>query len=174
MRNITVNDIWLLLSIIVGGKGGEASYHKIIKVGDMINHAIFNHDQIENGLFRLSENNLIIKSNGGYTPTSLAMSDFSQVKDRSKNWFDAWDALKVKYDAVRDLESLNVNSYPGYSREDVDLAIQSYQDEIKEHRIKTIQKEYRLSREEAEKEEDRRMGELMEWINNKRNQLKEQ
>ena len=57
------SDAWLLLSVIYAG-GEGADLERIISVGDGIEHAIFNPDELESGLARLVSSGHIKEKNG--------------------------------------------------------------------------------------------------------------
>lgn len=63
------SDAWLLLAIIYAGSGG-ATLERIIAVGDGINHAIFNPDELESGLFRLTSGGYVKEKSGVFSATS--------------------------------------------------------------------------------------------------------
>ena len=63
------SDAWLLLAIIyVSGKG--ATLDQIIGAGDGIEHAIFNADELESGLARLTANGYVKEKAGVFSATA--------------------------------------------------------------------------------------------------------
>ena len=69
------SDAWLLLAIIYAGDEG-ANLERIIEVGDGIEHAIFNADELESGLARLTENGYIKEKNGVFYAMPKVMRAF--------------------------------------------------------------------------------------------------
>jgi hypothetical protein len=63
------SDAWLLLAILLASREKPASLDQIIAAGDFINHAIFNPDELERGLSRLSAGRLIKERQGKFTVT---------------------------------------------------------------------------------------------------------
>jgi hypothetical protein len=69
------SDAWLLLAIIYAGDEG-ANLERIIEVGDGIEHAIFNPDELESGLARLTSSGYIKEKNGVFFATPKVMSSY--------------------------------------------------------------------------------------------------
>ena len=145
-------DIWLLLAISVGGIDGEASYRDIIAAGDAINHAIFTHEELEGGLCRLHDRNLILKTENGFATTDKANTEIERAKSKAKGWLSTWDILKDSFEIEEISNRTDRYSFPGYSVEIVESAIAQYHADMHELIIKSLQQEQGLSREEAEKQ----------------------
>jgi hypothetical protein len=69
------SDAWLLLAIIYAGDEG-ANLERIIEVGDGIEHAIFNPEELESGLARLTSSGYIKEKNGVFRATPKVMSSY--------------------------------------------------------------------------------------------------
>ncbi len=69
------SDAWLLLAIIYAGSGG-ANLERIIAAGDGINHAIFDPDELESGLARLTSRGYIKEKNGVFSATPKVMREY--------------------------------------------------------------------------------------------------
>src|SRR5687767_8133623 len=67
------SDAWLLLAIIYSGRSGAATLERIIAVGDGINHAIFNPDELESGFARLTAGGYVKEKDGIFSATSKVM-----------------------------------------------------------------------------------------------------
>jgi hypothetical protein len=61
------SDAWVLLAVIYAGE--PADRQQIIAAGDHINHAIFMDEELEGGLRRLREAELIVESERRFTPS---------------------------------------------------------------------------------------------------------
>ena len=72
------SDAWLLLAIIYAGKEG-ANLERIIEVGDGIDHSIFNPDELESGLARLTANGYIREKNGVFRATPKVMRAYLEA-----------------------------------------------------------------------------------------------
>jgi hypothetical protein len=72
------SDAWLLLAVIYAGREG-ANLEGIIAAGDGINHAIFNPDELESGLARLTSSGHIKEKNGVFTATPKVMRAYAKT-----------------------------------------------------------------------------------------------
>ncbi len=70
-------DAWLLLSIVYAGK--NAMLTNIIRMGDMLNHAIFTDEEMIDGLSRLIVAGLISEENETFTADDRAKQVYHQV-----------------------------------------------------------------------------------------------
>lgn len=152
------SDIWLLLAIAAGGREGEAGYRDIIGAGDMINHAIFTHEELESGLYKLREHQLIIQTENGFVTTDTANTEIEKAIKQARGWLAAWDLLKVTFNIEQNSKSTEQYTFPGYSVEEVELAIAAYHADMHELNIKLLQKEQGLSREAAERQIEKSMA----------------
>lgn len=74
------SDAWLLLAIIyAGGANGTATLDKIIGAGDYINHAVFNRDELESGLARLTAGNFIKEKNKTFSVTLKVKRAYAEI-----------------------------------------------------------------------------------------------
>ena len=146
------SDIWLLLAIAIGSSDGEATYRDIISAGDAINHAIFTHEELEGGLYKLLQNKLIVQSENGFVTTDKANLEIERAKDKARGWLAAWDLLKITFDIEKGPSPSEPYSFPGYSVEEVERTIAEYHADMNELTIKTLQKEQGISRHEAEQQ----------------------
>ena len=71
------SDAWLLLAVIYAGNEG-ADLERIIEVGDGIEHAIFNPDELESGLARLTSSGYIKEKDGVFHATPKVMSAYPE------------------------------------------------------------------------------------------------
>ena len=75
------SDAWLLLSIIYAGK--EATLTRIIGSGDMLNHAIFNEEELIGGFARLIAGEFVREDHGTFAADSrshLAKHEIAQIE----------------------------------------------------------------------------------------------
>ena len=72
------SDAWLLLAIIYAGSGG-ATLERIIAAGDGINHAVFNPDELEGGLARLTSGGYIKEKSGVFSATDKVMRAYAKT-----------------------------------------------------------------------------------------------
>ncbi len=73
------SDTWLLLAIIYAGRSGVATLEKIIAAGDGINHAIFNPDELESGLARLTSGGYVKEEAGVLSATDKVMRAYEKT-----------------------------------------------------------------------------------------------
>ena len=72
------SDAWLLLAVVYAGPDG-ATLARIIEVGDVINHAIFNPDELESGLARLTSGGYLKEKNGVFVATAKVRSAYTKT-----------------------------------------------------------------------------------------------
>lgn len=77
------SDAWLLCSVILASGKDSAPLEKIIAVGDAINHAIFNYDEVKNGLTKLISNNLIEQKGDLFLATQETVNLYEKAKKRA-------------------------------------------------------------------------------------------
>jgi hypothetical protein len=72
------SDAWLLLAVIYAGPEG-ATLERIIEVGNGIEHAIFNPDELESGLARLTAGGHLQEKAGVFFATSGVMTGYQKT-----------------------------------------------------------------------------------------------
>jgi len=158
------SDIWLLLSIIIGGgqTNDGATLESVIRAGDGINHAIFTHEQVASGLYRLSHENYITTKNGKYFATEKANNIYDEAWDSSKNIYQVWDYVGETIRANRYTGPLpnpaDIYEFHGINKQTVAIAAKQWHNEATELMIQSLQKEHGLDREEAIKSIEEIMG----------------
>src|SRR5688572_16073462 len=78
------SDAWLLLAIVLAAGNDVANLHEIVAAGDGINHAIFTEEEMESGLYRLSNGGYIEESNGGFRPSSATVDKYRVIHAKAK------------------------------------------------------------------------------------------
>ena len=73
------SDVWLLLAIIYASGEKSATLDEIIAAGDWINHAIFNEDELESGLARLTAGGFIKEKNNAFSATQKVKRAYSKT-----------------------------------------------------------------------------------------------
>ena len=122
------SDAWLLLSVIYAGSEG-ADLERIIAVGDGINHAIFNPDELESGLARLTSSGHIKEKNGVFFATLKIRRAFAKVSpSRSAIHKDLERVETLIGAATPPAEQPNTNNlkYPGFSEAAYTEAVNKY------------------------------------------------
>lgn len=148
--SLASSDIWLLLAIIIGGGGRAASFERIVAAGDMVNHAVFTHEELKYGLFRLLDQQLITQSSDGFAPTETALSVANSAKAKARNWLQAWELLNESFGVAEGCDPPNETVLPGYSEEEVALEIDVYRSEALGVISGLLQKTHGITQEEAE------------------------
>lgn len=149
------SDIWLLLSIILGGGQSDngATLESIIRTGDGINHAIFRTEEIASGLHRLTSEKFIFDRNGKYFTTKKANALYDDATSQNTSIHHAWNYIGRKVNAIRYTGSppnpANIYKYPGINNNSVTLATEQWRQEANELTIKSLQKEHGYTRNEA-------------------------
>jgi hypothetical protein len=72
------SDAWLLLAVVYAGRSG-ATLEKVIEIGDGINHAIFNPDELESGFARLTSGGYLIEKNGVFFATAKVRRAYAKT-----------------------------------------------------------------------------------------------
>ena len=122
------SDAWLLLAVIYAG-GEGADLERIIAVGDGINHAIFNPDELESGLARLTSSGHIKEKNGVFFATLKIRKAFAKVSPpRSAIHKDLERVETLIGAATPPAEQPNTNNlkYPGFSEAAYTEAVNKY------------------------------------------------
>ncbi len=87
----TSSDAWLLLSLIYAGEFVDRD--RLRQIGDYINHAIFNDEEIDGGLIRL-----------GQAGHAVANGDQSAPSPQVLAWYSSVTAGKSRTAVQKDLE----------------------------------------------------------------------
>lgn len=66
-------DDWVLLTVIHAGRGKPAGLEALVSVGDYINHAIFNYEELRGGLHRLLRHGLVRQTAAGWAASPAAV-----------------------------------------------------------------------------------------------------
>ena len=108
-------------------KNGAATLDRIIEAGDAINVAIFNPEELESGIARLTHSGFITEREGGFLPTAKAQlqtkpgqlrSMQSELKDlETLLGCPPFNAIQPSPDNLR---------YPGCSLEAYEQAVETY------------------------------------------------
>jgi len=97
MNNIIYkkSDTWLLLAIIYANfeKNG-ATLQSIIDTGDYIMHAIFNDDELNEGIDRLLRGNFLIKKNNLFSLTNKTKKLYSQINKKYKTTMKQFEEMQ--------------------------------------------------------------------------------
>ena len=84
-KKYNCSDAWLLLTIIYASSGEtQATLERIIAIGDAINHAVFNRDELESGLARLTAGGYIKERNGIFSVALKVKRAFAKTTSRGR------------------------------------------------------------------------------------------
>ena len=122
------SDAWLLLSVIYAG-GEGADLERIISVGNGINHAIFNPDELESGFARLTSSGHIKEKNGTFLPTLRVRRAFAKMSPKRSAIHKDLERIETLIGAARSSdEQPNTNNlkYPGFSEAAYTQAVNKY------------------------------------------------
>ena len=123
-------DVWLLFAIIyAGNENNEATLAKIIAAGDWINHAVFNADEFESGLSRLTAGKYIKEKNGNFSVTLRAERAFAKISQRGRTVEKELESLREFIGAeLPTIEQPQINNlkYEGFSDERFREAVDKY------------------------------------------------
>jgi hypothetical protein len=86
--NYTEKDCWVLFSIGFGNRGSRLN--DIISTGDILNHAIFTKEELENGLNKLLNNGYIKFSNDRFYATDKAISFYNDNRKIAEGCIAEW------------------------------------------------------------------------------------
>ena len=129
-RKYNSSDAWLLLTIIYAGSGeSKATLDKIIAVGDAVNHSIFNEDELESGLARLTAGGFIKEKNKVFSAALKVRRAYAKTTtirravDKELN-----DITQLIGAASPTSEQPNINNlkYTGFSHEEFREAVDKY------------------------------------------------
>jgi hypothetical protein len=121
------SDAWLLLAIIYSGREG-GNLERIIAAGDGINHAIFNPDELESGLARLTSAGYIKEKKGIFSATNKVLKARRKTKSGRTYIHKDLEELQKLIGAVDANEMAGPNNleYAGFSVAAYDEAIKRY------------------------------------------------
>ena len=123
------SDAWLMLAISLASQRGLATLAEIIAAGDVINFAIFNPDELESGLVRLTEAGYIAEKSGAFYPTEKVHPDsesfLSQRQSMDKRLRVVQEMLGAA-SAPDDQPCKNNLRYSGFSKEQYEEAVRRY------------------------------------------------
>lgn len=124
------SDAWLLLTIIYAGGGKKAAtLDEIIAVSDAVNHAVFNEDELESGLARLTAGGFIKEKNKGFSATLKVRRAYSKTttvrRAVDKELKDIEQLIGTALPAP-DQPNINDLKYPGFSHEAFRQTVDKY------------------------------------------------
>ena len=122
------SDAWLLLAVIYAGNEG-ANLERIIEVGDGIEHAIFNPDELESGLARLTSSGYIKEKNGVFHATPKVMRAYLKTTSQRAYIHKDLERIEKLIGAASpnsDQPHSNNLKYPGFSMAAYTKAVSRY------------------------------------------------
>ena len=126
------SDAWLLLAIILAAGDDVAELAEIVAAGDGINHAIFTEDEMESGLYRLSNGGYIEEANGSFRPSTVTVDKYRVIHAKVKVPLRQMDLLHDFIDATpwefgkAFPRPQNRFRYRGFSKEKFLQAVRTY------------------------------------------------
>lgn len=123
------SDAWLLLSIILASECGTATLDQIIRAGDGINFAIFDPEEIDSGLARLTASECVKEKNGVFSATNKVMKAWRQCLTPRRNLLNQLEDIRKFLGAPPALDEQpypNDLHYPGFSQEFYETAFRKY------------------------------------------------
>jgi hypothetical protein len=127
-RECNWSDAWLLLAIIYAGTEG-ATLEKIVAIGDFIEHAIFNPDELESGFARLTAGGYITEKDGVFSATSKVKRAYAKTTSPRRAVQKELDDVKELINAAPPISSQpysNNLKYPGFTQESYEEAVKRY------------------------------------------------
>ena len=122
------SDAWLLLAVIYAGDAG-ATLERIIAVADGINHAIFNSEELESGLARLTAGGYLAEEQGIFRAGDRVMDAYAKTtsprRSIEKELKDIEAYLGAASSGDTQPQSNNLR-YPGFSKAEYDRAVEAY------------------------------------------------
>lgn len=101
------SDAWLLASIIDGGQRNGADIRSIISSGDYLNHAIFNFEELYDGLRRLIAEGFIKEKKGKFYGTKK----INEIKIKHKSPYNIIKEIEIFFQKKNtELNSININN----------------------------------------------------------------
>jgi hypothetical protein len=88
------SDGWLLLSIIYAAGGTGADLRNVVSCGDYINHAIFTHSDVEEGINRLAGAGLIAVEGGVFVPKKKVLEPYKKYAVKKRAVFKELDFVE--------------------------------------------------------------------------------
>jgi hypothetical protein len=128
------SDAWLLLSVIYAGDKG-ADLERIISAGDGINHDVFNPDELESGLARLTSSGYIKEKDGIFMATLRVRRAFAKMSPERSYIHKDLERIETLIGAARPTdEQPNTNNlkYPGFSEAAYTQAVNKYLESFRE------------------------------------------
>ena len=122
------SDAWLLLAIVYAGNGG-ATLEKIVAIGDGIEHAIFNADELESGLARLTFGGYVKENKGVFSATRKVMKAYAKTTSpRRAIHKELEDMQKLIGAASPTSEQPQTNNlkYSGFTKKSYEEAVKGY------------------------------------------------
>lgn len=126
------SDAWLLLAVIYAGGGGNNNYaplDKIISAGDWINHAVFNADEFESGLCRLTTGKYLKEKNEIFSVTLKVKRAFAKINLRGRTVEKELEFLREFIGAASpasEQPQINNLQYEGFSQARFREAVDTY------------------------------------------------
>jgi hypothetical protein len=122
------SDAWLLLAVIYAGNEG-ANLERIIEVGNGIEHAIFNPDELESGLARLTSSGYIKEKNGVFYATPRVMRAYLKTTSPRRAIYKDLESIEKLIGAASptsDQPHSNNLKYAGFSMAAYTDAVNKY------------------------------------------------
>jgi len=130
IKKFNWSDAWLLLAIVYASNGKPgATLEKIIALGDAINHAVFNADELESGLRRLTSGKYIKEENGCFSAALKVRRAFAKIAARGRTVEKELEYLREFIGAaspVAEQPQINNLKYEGFSAEKFREAVNKY------------------------------------------------
>ena len=125
------SDAWLLAALLWAKRAeGEVPLHKLVAYGDALNHAVFNFDEIESGLARLTAAGLVAETDGLFVLVGEAVQWFEQIQPEKLSTREMLDQVAAKLSAEPyrpGRDPRNNLRYRGMSKSRYDDAVAGYQ-----------------------------------------------
>jgi len=122
------SDAWLLLAVIYAGNEG-ANLERIIEVGNGIEHSIFNPDELESGLARLTSSGYIKEKDGVFHAAPKAMRAYLETTPTRSYIHKDLERIEKLIGAASsssDQPHSNNLKYPGFSMASYTKAVNNY------------------------------------------------
>jgi len=81
-------DGWILFAILSQHERGAATIEQIIRMADMVNHAILNYDELRDGLTRLCMACYVIEENDTYSPSKEMKAEYDSFAGSCQTLLD--------------------------------------------------------------------------------------
>jgi hypothetical protein len=127
--NCNWSDAWLLLAVILSSKKRPAALEDIIAAGDSIDFAIFNADELESGLARLTSEGYVVEKDEGFAVTAKLTRSLPKFKTSFRSIHKQLeDVCKIigAAPAISEQPHLNNLKYPGFSAKKYQEAVKRY------------------------------------------------